>query len=141
MARTEQLVEHRFAARANELPDVRTKVRSTAGGYGFSPETVNAMVLAVDEACANIIRHGYGDDDAGDILLEILSHENTIIFRLTDYAEPVDKDRIRPRDLDDIRPGGLGVHFMQEVMDEVEYVDPPEGIGNILELRKSIARS
>jgi sigma-B regulation protein RsbU (phosphoserine phosphatase) len=140
MPETEHLVEYRFPARADHLCEARQRVRDTAGRYGFSPEDVGALVLAVDEACANIIRHAYGHDKPGDIVLEILESDDKIIFRLIDFASPVDPRAIRARDLEDIRPGGLGVHFMREVMDEVEYMTPPRGVGNVLEMRKSLAR-
>ena len=43
---------------------------------------------------------------------------------------------MRPRDLDDIRPGGLGTHFIREVMDRVAFLTPADGRGNLLELIK-----
>ena len=46
---------------------------------------------------------------------------------------------MKPRDLDDVRPGGLGTHFMAEVMDRVEFLTPPEGGGNLLRMVKRIA--
>ena len=140
MPETEHLIEYRFPARADQLCEVRQKVRDTASHYGFEPHVVNGMVLAVDEACANIIRHAYEGVESGDIVLEILESDDKIIFRLIDFASPVDQQAIRSRNLEDVRPGGLGVHFMNEVMDEVEYVAPPKGVGNVLEMRKSIAR-
>ena len=55
---------------------------------------------------------------------------------LIDFAPPVNPARVCPRDLDDLRPGGLGTHFIRSVMDEVEFLAPPPGAGNLLHMRK-----
>jgi sigma-B regulation protein RsbU (phosphoserine phosphatase) len=57
---------------------------------------------------------------------------------LRDFAHTVDPNLIKPRDLDDLRPGGLGTHFMQEVMDEVTFMPPPQEGGNLLKMKKRI---
>ena len=131
----------RFEARADNLQRARDVVRAAASRKGYSSETVDCVVLAVDEACSNIIRHGYGESRTGDIILEVLYIHDELIFRLTDFADPVDKAKLRSRDLDDVRPGGLGIHLIRKVMDSFEYLDAPQGVGNILELRKKGAPS
>ena len=55
-----------------------------------------------------------------------------------DFAAPVDESALKGRDLDDIRPGGLGVHLIRTIMDEVQFVTPPAGVGNLLQLRKRL---
>jgi sigma-B regulation protein RsbU (phosphoserine phosphatase) len=50
----------------------------------------------------------------------------------------VDPAQVRPRDLDDLRPGGLGTHLMREAMDECEFVEPPPGCSNLLRMVKRI---
>ena len=61
--------------------------------------------------------------------------------RLRDFASPADPDSMRPRDLDDIIPGGLGTHFIREIMDSAEFLPPPGGEGNLLQLTKKIGPS
>lgn len=139
MPEPEKLVEYRFAGRSDRLQEVRKRVRAALAPYRLAPTLVNAMVLAVDEACANIIRHAYGEGMAGEIVIEVLKNDQQVTFRLIDFARPVDRRRIQPRDLNDVRPGGLGLNFMRAVMDEIEYVDPPAGVGNMLQMRKRIA--
>ena len=63
-----------------------------------------------------------------------------MVFRLRDYAKPTNADAVEPRDLDDIRPGGLGVHFIRSLMDECGFLDTPEGGGNLFEMKKLINR-
>ena len=61
------------------------------------------------------------------------------ILTTVDVAPPVDTSRIAPRALDDIRPGGLGSHFIRECMDASEFRTPPQGAGNRLWMEKKIA--
>jgi len=137
-ASPQALAEIRIAAQADELKGLRDTVRETVLAQGVDDKLAECLVLAVDEAAVNVIRHAYGDSGTGEIVLQILNNRGVLVFRLTDFAPPVDTARICPRDLDDIRPGGLGVHLIAEVMDEVEFVAPPPGAGNVLEMRKAI---
>ena len=141
MKAVERLAKIRFEARAENLQGARDQVRGAVLKKGYASETINCIVLAVDEACSNIIRHGYGEGKTGDIILEVLYSQDELIFRLTDFADQVDKKKLCSRDLDDIRPGGLGVHLIKKVMDSFEYLDGPQGVGNVLELRKKVAPS
>ena len=141
MKTVEQLAKVRFEARAENLQGARDLVRGAVQKKGYASATINCIVLAVDEACSNIIRHGYGEGKTGDIILEVLYSNDELIFRLTDFADQVDKTTLRSRDLDDLRPGGLGIHLIKKVMDSIEYLDVPQGVGNVLELRKKLTPS
>jgi anti-sigma regulatory factor (Ser/Thr protein kinase) len=125
------------------LPDrlclVRALVKRAAESVGCSTELCNQLVIAVNEACMNVIQHAYRGHGAGEITLEILNNDSQLFFRLEDDASPVDLDTVRPRDLDDIRPGGLGVHFIREIMDECEMGHRSGGAGNYLEMTKRIS--
>jgi sigma-B regulation protein RsbU (phosphoserine phosphatase) len=133
-------LEMRFMSSADQLQVVRAEVRRALANLGYSADQLNCIVLAVNEACMNIIQHAYGATRRGEIILEMFIGPNDIIFRLTDFAAPVDKGAIRSRELDEIRPGGLGVHLMSQVMDLVDFRNDPEGIGNILVMRKQRPR-
>lgn len=132
-----KMLELRIPSCADRLKLVRSVVNCAALMFGFKDEEVDSMVLAVNEACMNIMQHAYCECE-GEIILEILDRQDELVFRLTDFAETVDKSCIKPRDLNDIRPGGLGVHLMQEVMDKVNFYDGPDNRGNIVELCKRI---
>ena len=62
-----------------------------------------------------------------------------LIVRIYDFALKVDCNKIKSRDLDDVRPGGLGVHLIHKVMDSVNYQNINDDFGNMLELRKVIS--
>ena len=132
------LLELRVPARAAELKRIREAVREAVGGCGCSAESTADIVLALDEACQNIIRHAYAGDPDDVIELTIERRGNELIFSLTDFAPPIDPDRVKPRDLDDVRPGGLGTHFIRRVMDETDFVPPPSGSGNLLRMVRRI---
>ena len=130
----EALLELRFPARADRLKLVRGGVRAAARMCGFNDATAQSIVLAVDEACQNVIVHGYKGRADGEIVLGVFRRRDGILVRLRDFAPPVDPAKIKPRALDDIRPAKLGSHFMYEIMDSVEYRPSPDGTGNLLEM-------
>ncbi len=135
---SEDLLSRRFRAAAAELKETRHAVRDTLAEAGVDDTDVQDCVLALDEACQNVIRHAYGPDREGDIALTITREGEHLIFHLTDWAPRIDPSEVEPRDLDDLRPGGLGTHLIREVMDEADFVEPPPGCGNLLRMRKRI---
>lgn len=82
----------------------------------------------------NVIQHGYQGSTQGDYELRVGHHKgrDAMIFELLDHAPPIDKSNVKSRSLEDVRPGGLGVHFIEQLMDEMEFCVPPEGYGNML---------
>ena len=135
----EALLQLRVPARAERLKEIRGAVGEAAARCGCGAEAVRDVVIAVDEACQNIIRHAYGESPDGDIIVEIRCHGDDMVVDLRDFADRVDPEKIKPRALDDIKPGGLGTHFMREAMDSVEYLVPPKGRGNLLRMVKRIS--
>lgn len=134
----EKVFQLRVTAKANRLRLIRNAVRETAVFCGFSERDTGDIVLAVDEACQNVIRHAYGHEGEGDISIEFRHRPDAMILLIRDFADPVDISKIKPRDLDDLRPGGLGTHLIGEVMDEVDFLPPPIDGGNLLRLVKKI---
>ena len=98
----------------------------------FSDAEVEPLVLAVDEACSNIVKHGQSWlKPRGRIELEVLDGRRRVELRILNFCREKDVDKIRPRDLDDVRPGGLGTHFMREVMDAVGFEPNGESDGRV----------
>lgn len=133
---TERLLMIRFPARSESLQEVRQAVRDALSALGCGRDFVDSSVLAVDEATVNVIRHAYAGCEPGDIVLEIAESSSEIIFRLTDFAPPVDEGTCKSRDLDDVRPGGLGLFIIDQVMDRRTFVPRPQGAGNVLEMAR-----
>ena len=132
----ESLLEIRFAAQADRLKLLRGGIRAAARMCGFGDRTAQNIVLAVDEACQNVIVHAYKGRDDGEMILTVFRHADGILLRLRDFAAPIDPTEIKPRRLDDIRPGHLGSHFIREIMDTVEFLPVPDGKGNLMEMLK-----
>jgi sigma-B regulation protein RsbU (phosphoserine phosphatase) len=132
------LAEVRFTSRPDQLKHVRSVIRGVLEQTDCDEESRMSIVLALDEACTNVIRHAYRGNERGDIVLQIERDEDDLVFRIRDFAEPIDRSQVRPRALDDIKPGGLGVHFIHEIMDQATFLDPPDGDGNLLVMRKRI---
>lgn len=138
MTAPEKLLEYRFPACSEQTQAVRDAVRQTLRGLGCAAEYVYVVTLAVDEAVCNIMRHAYCSDATGNIILQIYRFDDTLAFRLIDFAPPIDTKKVKSRDLTDIRPGGLGVYLIQQIMDTMRFEKPPEGAGNMLVMTKKL---
>ncbi len=134
----EVLLERRFAAHAEQLRGVRSAIRQTLDALGVEPHLRDRLVLAIDEACANIIRHGYGPHCEGDIHLRVLRDGPMLSFELTDAAPCVDVAKIRAKPLGECRCGGFGIALIDEIMDDWRIDPIPGGQGNRLILRKRV---
>ena len=133
-----QLVKLHIPARAGSLSLVRALVKRASEMAGCNPDLTEKLVIAVNEACMNVIEHAYKGEDRGEIILEILNNEGSLLFRLQDHADPVELDTVKPRDLEDLRPGGLGTFFIREIMDDCKMGHLEDGAGNYLEMIKKI---
>jgi serine/threonine-protein kinase RsbW len=108
------------------LCGVRELVNLVSRRLGFADGQASKIALAVDEALANVMNHGYQRRTDGRIWVRIYRVEDSGAFAgfriiIEDEGRQVDPSEIKSRDLADIRPGGLGVHIIREVMDTVHY--------------------
>lgn len=133
-----RLLKLKFPADPRILQRVREQVRAACEKAGCAEEVLNQIVLAINEACANIIRHAYKGAETGEIVLEIFNSGKELEFHLRDFADPVDLTSIGPRDPREIKPGGLGTLFIREIMDECAYGHVQGNGGNFLHMKKRI---
>jgi len=138
MKQRHPLAQKRFAANAYQLKEIRQLVSEAMKHAGGTAEEMTQVVIAVNEACMNIIQHAYKNDPCGEIVVEILIDGSNFLCRITDFAEHIDPGKITARDLAIVRPGGLGVPLINAVMDKVTYKHRQGGVGNILEMTKRI---
>jgi len=139
MGAAEKLLEFQFPAKSENLSTLRGKLREVLEDCSPSEDILNCVVLAVGEAAMNIIEHAYGDGESGDIILEIEKQDDSMVFRLTDFAHRKTRENeMNSRPLEEIRPGGLGCHIINEIMDEVQLIDCGSGCGNVLQMKKSL---
>ncbi len=114
---------------------VRSALYPIAIDAGFGKKEAGRIILAIDEACSNIIKYAYGGDQSQTIALTIAVDAEELRITLQDSGKQVDISKIAPRKLDEIRPGGLGTHFMHSLFDSVHY-DTSGGRGTVLTLVK-----
>jgi len=121
------------------LGSIRSLVRGWLEACELAGDVVDKVVLAVDEACANTIRHAY--EGRCDEIIEVSLHESGgyLEFKVSDSGAPcppecIKKMALQPPAADDLRPGGLGVPLMHEVFDEVDFCPGATG-GNCVTMR------
>jgi len=136
--KAESIAHIRVPSSPDRLKVVRSVVENGAKLAGFGDASVHDLVLAVDEALQNVIRHAYNGRGDGIMEVSICRANGVLTIDVIDEAETVDVKRIKPRDLDDVKPGGLGTHLIAEIMDTVDFLPPKDEGGNILRLTKKI---
>ncbi|HTG45523.1 MAG TPA: ATP-binding protein, partial [Verrucomicrobiae bacterium] len=112
----------------------RAFIEAWAVYAGYDDVTVGQIVMACDEAASNVFRHGYAERPGPLVVQARVDSQNFFVW-MVDEATPVDSSKIKPRDLADVRPGGLGTFIMNQVFDEVIY--EPRAHGTVLKLRKA----
>jgi len=132
-------IEIIIPAKPQFLKIIRSAVSSICEVSGLCEEDLNNVILAVDEACSNIIKHAYGGPTSQPIHVKINVCKSKFEIFLRDFGKKADIKNIKPRQLNDVRPGGLGVHFIKTTMDEVVYDNSLE-VGNQLKLVKNIVK-
>jgi len=130
-----------FCSSPAHLPVIRAAVERMCDLLGMDSEATGGVVLSVDEAMTNIIKHAYKGDSGQpiDIVMTPVGQPdpNALEICLSDRGQYVDPSQIKSRDLDDVRPGGLGVHIIVKCMDEVTYA-PRDGGGTVLTMIKNL---
>ena len=98
------------------------------------------LVLAIAEAAQNIVKHAYnGGPHTDKMRVRISLNNNDLQIDLFDKGKPAIPENIKPRALDDIKPGGLGTFFIGQIMDQVVFkTKKEEGWVNHLVLTKKI---
>jgi anti-sigma regulatory factor (Ser/Thr protein kinase) len=110
------------------LRQVRKQMEYFAQRGGWPRETCDAIGLVVNEALANVIRHGYGGATDRPIIVTAEQVQGELRISIRDWAKPFDPSGVAPRHVGDLRPGGLGLLCMQKLMDEVRYERLPDGM-------------
>ena len=129
-------MEKRFELNASSevLSPFRKELREILSQSGWETKAANEILLAVDEALTNIIRHAY-QGGAGKITVSVAAAEDKIDIILEDRGKKFDPTQVPPPELPRHKPGGLGVHFIRSIMDQMIYDDQGPA-GNRLRLIK-----
>ena len=107
-------------ASSEVLSPFRKELRYILGSEGWEKKTAEEILLAVDEALTNIIRHSYqGTPGKMTVDLDVTPEKVEIV--LEDQGKRFDPTQVPPPELPRHKPGGLGVHFIRTIMDEMLY--------------------
>jgi len=130
--------EIRFRGDEEGFLDLRRRLRRWLEALGCHGRETEEMVLAVQEAAANVVRHAYRGDESGELVLRILRDEGRLLFRLIDFAPGTGVRELPRFCAGEGQCGGRGVYLMRCIMDRVEFRTPAAGEGNVLEMSKRV---
>ncbi|HUJ41839.1 MAG TPA: ATP-binding protein [Candidatus Acidoferrales bacterium] len=115
-----------FPSDPRYLGVVRGTVERFAAMAGFDEEDCRWITLAVHEALTNVIRHAYHNRHDQPVELGLGERDGGIEVLMVDHGTGVKQEEMCGRDLEDVKPGGLGLHMIREIMNETDY-QPLEG--------------
>lgn len=128
-------------SRTENLSLIRDFISSKASDAGLTKEDIENIMLAVDEACTNIIRHAYKSFPDGEILIKLEYDSDKLHISIIDHGTTFNPDTVPDPDLQKYyrngRVGGLGMYLMKTLMDDVKYISVPGKYNEVL-LSKNI---
>jgi len=111
-----------FEVNSANLKEVRAYAREVLSNVPEIESTKDDVILALAEAAQNIVKHAYNGNASKDKMkVDITYEDNVLTFDLYDKGKPVIPSNIKPRNLDDVKAGGLGTFFIGQIMDEVAF--------------------
>jgi len=129
--------ELEFASHPGNLCLVRDFVRQFLEPIALPTTEKDLMVLGVDEACTNVIRYAYCHKEDEPMHLVCEDRGDHVVFRLRDFGTQCVSSQLKGRDLEDVQPGGLGLHLIRRAFSKVDYDLKMEGTE--LVLRKDVS--
>ncbi|MFO7661980.1 MAG: ATP-binding protein [Chloroflexota bacterium] len=123
-----------------DLDDIRTFLEQAIALLGGSEDDAGDLVLAVNEAVTNVILHGY-QSTPGIVILGVICDEEDLFVHLMDHAPLFDPTAVPSPDITlplEERPlGGLGVHMMRQLCDELIYQVLPQGGNDLIFIKRN----
>ena len=128
-----------FAVDSSNLKHVRTFCREVFEKLDINQELKDELILAIAEAAQNIVKHAYNNEKTEDKMMIKISVENGHLeIGFSDKGKLVEEEKVRHRKIDDVKPGGLGTFFIQQIMDAVEFKEGKKPWINHLILSKDL---
>ena len=129
-----------FPVNTKSLREVREFSREVISRSSILEESKEELVLAIGEAAQNIVKHAYKviDDTSDKMEITISLKNNELEIGFFDKGRAVDQDNVRHRKIDDVKPGGLGTFFIQQIMDAVVFKEGEKPWINHLVLTKKL---
>ena len=122
-----------FSATFDNLKSIRSMLVDFLKNHKLQVKEIKEIELGTDEAVTNIIKHSYKEENKKNIIeVELEFLENKVIIHLYDNGTPVNEEKIKPRELSDVKPGGLGTYFINRIMDEVRWKKSDEWVNHLI---------
>ena len=130
--------ERDFKVESSSLKEIRSFAREIIAKSTTLSACSDDLVLALAEAAQNIVKHAYKDNlDTNDKMQIKISFKNKILeIGFFDKGKPIVEENIKHRSLDDVKPGGLGTYFIQQIMDEVVFKEATGWHNNLILTKK-----
>ena len=112
-----------FLVSSASLKDVRAFSRDVFEKFKIDEDLREELVLAIAEAAQNIVKHAYKDfpNTQDRMVVRISCKDEVLEISFFDKGKPVEESKVKHRAIDDIKPGGLGTFFIQEIMDSIKF--------------------
>jgi anti-sigma regulatory factor (Ser/Thr protein kinase) len=134
----EQLCRFTETITLSNMASLRQQWKQVMVAVGGDPVVVADMILALNEAVINSVRHGY-QGQSGWVQIEIWRAGRSLVVKQYDAAPAFDPTVVPPPDTTlplALRTlGGMGVHMMRNFTDEMHYERTSDG-RNLLTLIK-----
>jgi anti-sigma regulatory factor (Ser/Thr protein kinase) len=118
-------IERRIANRWEEMTGIVEMVDRFGSEHRLPSQVISDVNVVLDEILSNIISHAYKHDERSEILVRLEYRPNEIVVEVEDAGKPFDPLQVPPPDLagplQTRQVGGLGIHFIKSLMDEVAY--------------------
>ena len=139
-AQTNHTEKKDFLVRSSSLKDVRSFCREVLEKLQIDQNLKDELVLAIAEAAQNIVKHAYKNDPQTEdkMVVQITCKDNKLQIGFYDMGTPVDPNKVKHREIDNVKPGGLGTFFIQEIMDSIVFKDGNKPWINNLILTKKL---
>ena len=122
-----------FSATIDNLKNIRSMIVDFLNNHKLPVKEIKEIELGTDEAVTNIIKHSYKVENKKNIIqIELEFSENKVIVHLYDNGTPVNEEKIKPRELNDVKPGGLGTYFINKIMDEVRWKNSDKWVNHLI---------
>ena len=139
-AQTDHTEKKDFLVRSSSLKDVRSFCREVLEKLQIDQNLKDELVLAIAEAAQNIVKHAYKNDPQTEdkMVVQITCKDNKLQIGFYDMGTPVDPNKVKHREIDNVKPGGLGTFFIQEIMDSIVFKEGNKPWINNLVLTKKL---
>jgi serine/threonine-protein kinase RsbW len=134
---SKNIIEIKLPSELESIEKAVAEATKFATALGFPDEELFGVDMAVRESVANAIKHGNKFDESKDVVISLQNVDNDLVITIRDFGEGFAVDNVpdptNPENL--LKDSGRGILFMNNFMDEIEWVNHSEG-GTIVKMTK-----